>query len=71
MEHKKAVQWLTRYLKGTMEHGIIMKPDKGIDLQLFVDADFTGNWNNAEAGDRNTARSRHGYIIKYNGCPLL
>ena len=38
---------------------------------MFVDADFAGNWNPKEANDRDTARSRHGYIIMYKGCPIL
>ncbi len=71
VEHGKAVRWLARYLKGTMDKGIIMKPVKHSDLKMFVDADFAGNWSRAEANDRNTARSRHGYVITYNGCPLL
>ena len=48
-----------------------MHPNASVDLQLFVDADFSGNWSRAESTDRDTARSRHGYIILYNGCPLL
>lgn len=39
-------------------------------LEVFVDADFAGNWDPKEAWDRDTARSRHGYIIRYAGCPV-
>ena len=37
------------------------------------DASFTGNWDklDAQTGDQDTARSRHGYIILYYGCPLI
>ena len=70
-EHGKAVRWLARYLKGTIDQGIIMHPDDSVDLQLFVDADFSGNWSRAESMDRDSARSRHGYVIMYNGCPIL
>ena len=40
---------------------------------MFVDASFAGNWDKQDAltGDRDTARSRHGYIILYYGCPLI
>ena len=71
IEHGKAVRWLARYLKGTIDKGIIMSPNDSVDLQLFVDADFSGNWTQLESNDRDSARSRHGYIITYNGCPLL
>ena len=35
-------------------------------------ASFAGDWDPKEAAaDRDTVRSRHGYIISYGGCPLL
>ena len=42
-------------------------------LEVFADASFAGNWEkkDAQTGDRDTPRSRHGYIILYYGCPLL
>ena len=41
--------------------------------KFFVNASFVGNWDkkNAQTGDHDTARSRHGYIILYYGCPLI
>jgi hypothetical protein len=72
VEHGEAVRWLGRYLKGTKHNGTIMKPVSDKDLEVFVDASFVGDWDPKEAAsDRNTARSRHGYIIKYAGCPIL
>jgi len=35
-----------------------------------VDADFVGNWNPKEGQYRDTARSRHGYIVTYAGVPI-
>ena len=40
-------------------------------MEVYVDADFAGNWDPKEYEDRDTARSRHGYIITYAGCPIL
>ena len=42
-------------------------------LEVFVEALFAGNRDKKDArtGDRDTARSRHGYIILYYGCPLI
>ena len=72
VEHGEAVRWLVRYLKGTCDKGMIYRPQKGRNLELYVDADFSGNWDPTEAAtDRDTARSRHGYIINYAGCPIL
>lgn len=71
-EHGEAVRWLGRYLKGTKDKGTIMRPMSGRDLEVYVDASFCGDWCHQEAAtDRDTARSRHGYIIQYVGCPLL
>ena len=71
-EHGEAVRWLARYLKGTKDKGTILKPMAGKDLEVFVDASFCGDWCPEEAAkDRDTARSRHGYVILYAGCPLL
>jgi hypothetical protein len=70
-EHGQAIRWLGRYLKATKEKGTILKPNAEKGLELFVDADFSGNWDQRESWDRDTARSRHGYIVKYNDCPLL
>lgn len=69
-EHGKALKWLGRYLKGTRDKGIILRPVKDKGLEVHVDADFCGNWNPDEAEDPATARSRHGYIISYAGCPI-
>lgn len=54
------------------DKGTILKPMPDKDLEVFVDASFCGDWDAKEAAsDRDTARSRHGYIIRYAGCPLL
>ena len=51
---------------------MIFKPESSLGLEVYVDADFAGNWNRDEAPhDRDTARSHHGYIIKYMGCPIV
>ena len=65
------IKWLARYLKGTRNKGTIYRPDPTRDLEVYVDADFAGNWDPKESGDRDTARSRHGYFIMYKGCPIL
>jgi hypothetical protein len=72
IEHGEAVRWLGRYLKGTRDKGTVMNPIQGKELEVYVDASFCGDWDPVEAAqDRDTARSRHGYIINYTGCPLL
>ena len=70
-EHGDAIKWLGRYLKGTRDRGIILNPNKE-GFECFVDADFSGNWDSKVASsDADTARSRTGYVVKFNGCPIL
>jgi hypothetical protein len=71
-QHGYAVRWLARYLKATRDKGTILRPDHSKEeLEVYVDADFAGNWDPNETEDRDTARSRHGYYITYAGCPIL
>ena len=69
--HAKALRWLARYLKGTKEKGLILNPNKSKGIEMFVDADFAGNWDKEDSTDPDTARSRHGYIVKFMGCPVV
>ena len=71
VEHGKAIRWLARYLKGTKDKGTILRPNKEKGLEVYVDADFAGNWDPDEHGDPDTARSRHGYFITFAGCPIV
>ena len=69
-EHSNALKWLGRYLAGTRDKGLIMKP-QGSSFDVYVDADFAGNWNPIDAPiDADTARSRYGYVVMYMGCPI-
>ena len=70
-EHGQAVKWIGRYLKGTATKGMILKPS-GDTLDLYVDADFAGNWDPSIAGgDHSTAQSRHGFVLMFCGMPIL
>ena len=69
--HGQAVRWLGRYLKATADKGITITPDKDRGLEVHVDADFAGNWTYEGTSHPDAARSRHGYVISYAGCPLL
>lgn len=69
-EHGKAIKWLGQYLKGNKDKGITL-PVKNEDLVVWVDTDFVGNWEREIAmNDRDTSRSRHGYVITYLGVPI-
>jgi hypothetical protein len=72
VEHGKAIRWLGRYLYATKDKVAILKQIENKDLEVYVDANFSGNWDyEGVAEDKDTARSRHGYIIMYARCPIL
>lgn len=71
-EHVKAVRHLAKYLRDTRDKGLIMKVDSSKACEVWVDADFSGNWNKSTAAhDPSTAKSRSGYVITFGGCPIL
>ena len=69
-EHGNAIRWLGRYLLHTRDKGLILKPDRSKTFEVWVDADFSGNFDRSDTENRDTARSRHGYYVMYKGCPL-
>jgi hypothetical protein len=70
--HSQAVKRIGRYLLGTRDKGMIIKPDPDKALEVFADADFCGLYNQDTAlQDPVTSKSRTGYIIKYMGCPIV
>ncbi len=71
--HGEAVKRIGRYLKATKDKGLIMKPSPDDDqLSLHVDASFAGDWDKEiAASDPATAQSRHGYVLRDCGIPLL
>ena len=69
--HEKAVIQLVKYCKTYKHDGIIFKPDLANGLECYVDADFAGNWYQADSNDRGTVMSRTGIYITLAGCPIL
>lgn len=70
-EHGDAIIRIIRYLKGTMDKGIFLRPKTDACLEVYADADFCGNWNiNTATDDPATSRSRTGFAILFAGCPV-
>jgi hypothetical protein len=70
LSHERAIYRIGKYLEGTKDKGIIFKPDATKGLECFVDADFAGGWNKADANTADAVMSRTGYVIMYAGCPI-
>ena len=70
ISHERAIKRIGRYLKGTKNKGIILRPDRKKGLECYVDADFAGGWDKNNSEDIASVFSRTGFIIKYMDCPI-
>jgi len=72
--HAEAVRRICRYLKGTCDQGLQFAPkDQGQVLQLdcYVDADFSGLFGIEDSLDPVSSKSRTGYVFRLGNCPVL
>ena len=69
--HEDAIHRLCRYLKGTKEKGLILKPSDDLTLDCYVDADFAGLYYVEDHQDPVCVKSRTGYCLTLGGCPLI
>jgi hypothetical protein len=71
MSHKNALKKIGRYLKGTLDHRLILNPSNKLKIDSNPDADFAGLWNRDDVQDPHCIRSRTGHIINFADCPVL
>ena len=72
--HEEALERIGRYLKGTLEEGLILRPDKlenQFNLDVYVDASFACGWGTELGTNPDSVKSRTGYIIEIMGCSVL
>ena len=71
--HAKYLKQIGRYLRHTRDKGMIIKPimDNTLHLECFADADFAGLYGREDGQDPHCVRSRTGYLIMVNKCPIL
>jgi hypothetical protein len=70
-EHEEVFKRICRYLMKTKDKCLTLKPDRSRELECFVDADWARSWQNRSCNDPLSAHSRTGYVIMYNGCPII
>ena len=69
--HAEAVKRIGRYLLATRDKGLVIHPNTDWHFDCWVDADFAGNWRQADAHqDPMTSKSRSGWIIRFVGAPI-
>ena len=70
--HKLAMCHICHYLQGTNTKGCSLQPSSlDRDFNYYVDADFSGLWNEDISDDPISVKSRTGYIIAFANCPSL
>jgi hypothetical protein len=69
--HELALEHIGRYLKGTLEQGLILNPSDTLDLDCYVDADFAGLWPYEDKQDPSCVKSRTGFAICISNCPVI
>ncbi|KAL7483296.1 hypothetical protein ACHAW6_008946 [Cyclotella cf. meneghiniana] len=69
--HELALVRIGRYLKGTMNKGLVMSPSLHPRVDCYPDADFAGLYGHEDSRDPHCARSHTGYVILAFGCPVL
>ena len=65
LTHEKAIKRLGRYLYHTKREGIVYNPDMAKGLEYYVDADFTGDWQQVDSHKPDNVLSKTGMIIMY------
>mmetsp|Transcript_13035 Transcript_13035/g.30840 ORF Transcript_13035/g.30840 Transcript_13035/m.30840 type:complete len:480 (-) Transcript_13035:352-1791(-) len=69
--HELALIRIGRYLKGTIDGGLILDPTEDLRLDCYPDADFAGLWGHDDPQDPRCVRSRTGFLINLSGCPVV
>ena len=68
--HAEAVKCIGCYLLATRDKGLMIHPNKDWQFDCWVDADFAGNWRQADTHiDPMTSKSRSGWIVRFAGAP--
>jgi hypothetical protein len=73
LSHEKALERIGRYLKGTKDMGLILRPAATADFEIdcYVDADFAGTWGFEHPQDPSCVKSRTGFVIFIMGTPVV
>ena len=69
--HEVALKRIARYLKGTSDRGMIIRPSEDLRLDLYADADFAGLWGAEHGMDPTSVKSRTGNLITLGGTPIV
>ena len=69
--HAQAVKMILRYLKGTADKGMIVKPTGKLELDDWADVDFCGLFRSDPDASPTSVKSHPGFIITLSDVPLV
>ena len=75
--HELALERIGRYLKGTLDKGLVLKPllfdpdNRQLKMDIYVDAAFACGWGTELGTNPDSVKSRTGYIIEVMGCSVI
>ena len=70
--HEVTLKHIGRYLKGTKDKGLIMKPMRDqLGLDLYADTDFAGLFGIEDKHDPIFVKSRTGILLTFGNVPIL
>jgi hypothetical protein len=72
--HELAIERIGRYLKGTIDKGLILKPnlkESTFKIDIYVDAAFASGWGTELETNSDSVKSRTGYIVEVMGCSVI
>ena len=68
--HEKALLHICKYLQGTKDNGLILRPKNILQVDCYADANFAGLYSVEEPQDSISVKSRTGYVLTFAGCPI-
>ena len=73
LQHEQALERIGRYLKATSDKGLVLRPDlsRPLDIDCYVDADFTGLYGYEQPHDPSSVKSRSGFVLCVANCPVI
>ena len=69
--HEEAIKHICQYHQGGKGNGLTFHPSTSLELDLYVDEDFSGLWNYEDNQDPVCVKYRTGYILTLGGCPII
>jgi hypothetical protein len=74
--HEKVPERIGQYMELTQDKGLILRPTiceeiSELRINCYADADFAGLWGYEDSNDPYCMKSRTGYVINIENCPLI